>query len=623
MKNTKDQSPSDSHVPAVPDVIPLNEWEKSGDKSPQQDMSEMSPLEPKSPLHSPPAEVPETQIKRPSDRTHDDWFRSDGEDFKPGLYHHMIDRNGNPKDIWICSPIHAIAMSRSEHGDNYGLLLRFMTAEGSWRECTMQMQALASSADDLRGELLDQGARINPDEYKRLNRWLMAQHPDERIVAASRTGWHNNAFVLPSRTIGDARVRFQSESVGHDNFTCSGELEGWQSEVAEPCRGNPVLMLSVSIALAGPLVWLAKQQTSGGAGVHLVGDSSRGKTTALQAAASVWGPPEFVGTWRATANGLEAKAAALNDTVLVLDEISECDPREIGSIVYSLANGHGKQRARRTGGSRVAQRWRLMALSSGERTLGEHMAEAGRNSKAGQEARLLDVPATRQTHGVFDSLHSCPDGRAFADQMKRTSATHYGHAGPAFVKALLASDADFPALHARMPARPEFAAGGGQDARAATWFALAALAGELACEHGIVPWKSGEAIEAAAWALQAWRENRGSGETEDRQILQGIREFIERHGEARFSALQSNSISPVRDRAGYWRDEPGGRVFLFFSGALREAANGYNTRRITEALDNAGWLAQRDPKARSTRIDGEGDGQIRVYAVRPSEEGPV
>ena len=84
-------------------------------------------------------------------------------------------------------------------------------------------------------------------------------------------------------------------------------------------------------------------------GFHLVGNSSTGKTTLIEAACSVWGGPAFKRSWRATANGIEGAAALFNDCLLALDEISECDPREVGAIVYALGNGVGKQRASRTG----------------------------------------------------------------------------------------------------------------------------------------------------------------------------------------------------------------------------------------------------------------------------------
>ena len=64
-----------------------------------------------------------------------------------------------------------------------------------------------------------------------------------------------------------------------------------------------------------------------------------------------------------SANGMEGAAALFNDCLLALDEISECDPKEVGAIVYALGNGRGKQRASRTGSARGVVRWRCFVLS--------------------------------------------------------------------------------------------------------------------------------------------------------------------------------------------------------------------------------------------------------------------
>lgn len=600
----------------------LNEQEKSG--APEAEgtghQGHRPPLEPAAPDDTPPKHPREIEIARPGYRTHDDWFRVGKRNLPPGLYyHHEIDDEGNAKDTYIADPVHATAMTEDERGNNHGLLLRFPNARAEWREWAMPMRLLSGSGEELRGELLDQGFRFHRKRKEDLMGWLMSQRPRERLVAATRTGWHGDAFVLPHQTLGDQSVRFQSETVIHDDYASAGSLAEWQRRVAEPCRGNPVLMLAVSLAFTGPLLWTAKQDHAGGAGLHLMGDSSQGKTTALAAAASVWGGPGYVRTWRATANGLEATAAALNDTALILDEISEANPHDIGGIVYALANGCGKQRARRTGGSRPADQWRLMALSSGERTLAEHMAEGGRQAKAGQESRLLSIPATRETYGAFDTLHDHADGRAFADAIKHAAQQHYGHAGPAFIEALLADDRDMPEAYAGWLDRSEFQANDGQESRAACWFALVALAGELATDYGVVPWDKGEALGAAIWGYRAWRDHRGSGQTENRQILDGIRAFIERHGDSRFTRKTENA--PVRERAGYIEDGDDGVVYLFNTAALSEAAGNYDTRRIVDALEAAGWLAEKESasKRRARRkINGQ---TMRFYAVRPDMEG--
>jgi putative DNA primase/helicase len=324
-----------------------------------------------------------------------------------------------------------------------------------------------------------------------------------------------------------------------------------------------------------------------------------------------------VRTWRATSNGLEATAAALNDTLLILDEISECDPREIGAIVYALANGVGKQRAARTGGTRPTARWRIMALSSGERSMTAHMAEGGKRTKAGQEVRMLDIPATGRKYGLFDELHGLSGGRAFADSLKQATNDNYGQAGPAFLEKLINDERDLPECYAKTCQISRLKGNDGVESRAAGIFALIGFAGELATEYGINGWQEGEAIEAAMLGFELWREFRGQGQTEDRQILQAVREFIMRNGDSRFSPIDDQD-KPVRDRAGYWRDGADGRVYQFSSAGLKDAATGFDIRRILDALDSAGWIVEHDQDKRSkkTKVSSKA---IPLYWILPTE----
>ena len=293
-------------------------------------------------------------VERPSFAVHEEWTGYG----QPGLWWHSLKTKGDEVeeiDQWVCSPLWADAITSSERNNDFGLLVRFRNALGHEREWSMPMRLLRGSGEELRGELLDLGVRIDPGAHRLLNGYLMSRHPQARILAASATGWHadGTVFVMPDETIGDGEVRFQSEHARHDEFAQSGTLDGWKTKIAAHCVGNPALAFSVAASLAGPL--LAKIQRSG-CGFHLLGDSSSGKTSLLHAAASCWGGAGFIRTWQATAAGLEGIAAAVTDTALVLDEISEADPRTIGSVVYQLGNGTGRTRGARTGGARAVQR---------------------------------------------------------------------------------------------------------------------------------------------------------------------------------------------------------------------------------------------------------------------------
>lgn len=457
---------------------------------------------------SPPIAAPSVQsvvsgqTDRPCYRVFDDPQREGDAKLRAGVWYFGIKaaKGEGPPTLfqqWVCSPMHIDAVTTDHNAGNYGRLLRFRTTLGKWRTWAMPMELLRGDCSDLRGELLSMGVEIEPHGRQMLAFYLQAIVPKRRIECALQTGWSGpdfKAFVLPDEVIGPkaSAVTYQTGERGNDEYTTGGTLSGWQAGVAALAVGNPLLALALSAAFAGPV--LARCNSESG-GIHFIGDSSTGKTTAIEAACSVWGGANFKRSWRATGNGMEGVAALFNDSLLALDEISECDPREVGAIVYALGNGRGKQRASRTGHARSVARWRCSVLSSGERSIGTTMAEGGHRVKAGQSVRLLDVPAAR-AHGAWDTLHYFHSGTALSDALKRQSIAHFGHAGRAFLERLSRDHADFCAALDKIKARPEFASPDdeGQARRAASRFAVLALAGELATEYGVTGWPAAEAI---------------------------------------------------------------------------------------------------------------------------------
>ncbi|MBL8458240.1 MAG: DUF927 domain-containing protein, partial [Zoogloea sp.] len=494
--------------------------------------------------------------------------------------------------------------------------LRFKNTAGRWRTWAMPMELLRGDGSDLRGELLAMGLEIDPAARNTLARYLQERAPFKRVRCALQVGWCDSVFVLPDAVIGPDAVGviFQSGERGHEEHGQAGTLDGWRAEIAARAVGNPLFLLALSAAFAGPL--LKRTNTEGG-GLHFVGDSSTGKTTILEAACSVWGGPGYRRSWRATANGMEGAAALFNDCLLALDEISECDPREVGAIVYSLGNGRGKQRASRTGAARSVTRWAAFIVSTGERTIGTTMAEGGHRTKAGQAVRLLDIPASRP-FGCFDELHGAATGTALSDAIKRAAATHNGRAGRAFLDRLTHDGRDFAATLERIKGLAHFNGNDfeGQDKRAAGRFALLALAGEVATEYGITGWPEGSAIDAAAVGFKSWRSTRGTGNDEKRQILERLAGFLERHGDSRFSDWAADS-SMIRDRAGWWKpDDQGGRLYLFTADGLREALKGYDLKRALDLLEKAGVIPKANAKGERAKPENIGTRKVRVYQVR-------
>jgi putative DNA primase/helicase len=458
----------------------------------------------------------------------------------------------------------------------------------------MPMEMLAGDCTEVRAEMLSMGIEIDANGKQLLTGYLSWRQPKARMLCAAQVGWQKKAFVLPDTVVGPGAesIIFQSGERGHEEYGQGGTLEAWQNEIAKPAIGNPMLVLAICAAFVGPLLVPCLNESGG---IHLFGDSSTGKSTSLEVGSSVWGGPNHKRSWRATANGLEGAAVMFNDTFLPLDEIGECQPKEVGAVVYMLANGHGKQRANRTGSARKIRRWRSFVLSTGETSIATAMHEGGARTKAGQSVRILDVPSQRK-HGIFDDLHEFKTGQLFSDALKRGAAKNYGHAGRAFLERLTRDKRDMPVHLEAIKRADEFITSGGegQDKRAAARFAIVAMAGELAIEYGIVPWPKRTALAAAKEAYQAWQSQRTRGNDEPRQVLNAVESFIDRHGDARFSDKTQVQVEftefTVRERAGWWEDTSQGRLYLFTSDGLREALKGFDFIRALDVLQAHGAL---------------------------------
>jgi uncharacterized protein (DUF927 family) len=564
--------------------------------------------------------------ERPCWGVYEHWVTNEkGRKLRPGVYWHGFkrttaddetddDKTDRPiTDEWISSPVTVVARTTNSDDGSEGRLLRLVTESGI-KEWIIPMEVFGGSGEDARRQLFGMGVIISMKKRGAFMEYLLDQRPDQVFATTCHPGWHESgAFVLPGRTIGSDKVRYQASGKGQNLFSLRGELEGWKTEVAAKCEGNPVLTLAISCALAGPLLSLIGVL---GGGVHLVGDSSSGKSLAQLIGSSVWGDPGiFAASWDMTKGGLEIEASSRNDTMLPLDEIKRADPKRVQEMAYSLANGQGKGTMTREREGRAKLSWRLLTLSSGERSLSEHAAIGGNAAHAGAELRMVDVNAGTRTHRAFDELHGLA-GADFHRLLTVAVGAHYGHIGPAFVEKLLASD-DRPGLledFARI--RASFIEDNAQAGRVADRFAVIALAGEMAITYGLLPWTQGSALADCQLLYGEWLSRVGSGNAEDRQILSSISDFIAKHGDSRFSNVNDRALdTKVHNRAGFWELSKGKRLYLFNKPALIEAAHGYGFNRVIKALEGAGALGRRDNGRNTKNFRLPGGGQDRLYVV--------
>lgn len=542
-----------------------------------------------------------------------------------------------PARTFIGPPLLVVAGVRDLQSDNWSKLLQWHDRKGVKHQWVLPDKLLHAKDPAVWIAPLASGGwsgATNKAAKELLKLYLISCRPPDNTVCVSRTGWHRGAYVFPNdETLYPAdseeteRFVLQTNRPCNNPFAQKGSLEAWQATIGKWAQGNSRLVLALSAALAATLLEVCGLESGG---FHLVGTSSEGKTTVLFAAASVWGPGNreggYIRSWRATDNGLEGTAALHSDALLCLDEIGQAPARVIEEAAYMLANGTGKGRARQDGTAREAQNWRCLILSTGEESLVDCIRAGGGRVKAGQQVRLLDIPATadmsKPDWGIVENLHGHEDTKGFIHAVEDAAKEAYGTAAQAFIRKVqehgLTELAQFwrryrEATLERLTGKNA----SGQVKRAGERFLLCAFAGEKATEWGILPWKKGEAMKGVQTCFRAWIAQRGGkGAAEDLAIVQQVRLFLEQHGSSRFQDFDSPDEKCL-NRAGF-KEKHGDtlRFFVLPEVFKRELVPGYDHKRAGKVLYEAGILEKpEDPQAQMQRMTLPGMGRQRCYVL--------
>lgn len=527
----------------------------------------------------------------------------------------------------ICRAFEVVGRCRDPHGEGWAKYIEWVDDDGRTHTHAVADADLHGDLKALCAVLASKGLSIAIGAQSYLAHYLNRVRVDAKVTMVSRTGWHDvvgyKVFALLKASFGapdDERVIFTGG--GASPYETRGTLEDWKLGVGKLVSGHSRLVLAVSMSFAGVL--LAATGADGG-GVNLFGQSSKGKSTCAEAAASVWGKGStngFVRSWRATGNALEASASLHSDTILILDELGVVDAKEAANAIYQLSNGAGKGRAMRDGSLRNAMTWRVLLLSTGELPMAAKiMEDRGRKAHAGQQVRLLDIPADAGFgFGAFNSAGGFADAGQLSNAIKAAARSNYGTAGAAFVRTMLKEGfSDVGALvnqliqkfcDHHLPAGAD-----GQVKRAAARLGLIAAAGELATTWGITPWREGEAMGAAGKALLDWIAQRGGvGAAEITDGIAQVRAFLEKYGESRFEPVEGSDIK-VNERAGWRRGYGDDRKWLILPEVWKNTiCAGLNPTTTARALAEAGILTP-DTSGKFSRTEATPIGNKRVYVI--------
>lgn len=447
-----------------------------------------------------------------------------------------------------------------------------------------------------------------------------------QITVSPRPGWQRDrldrvlGFLLPTdefiRAVSvQAATTKLSPTGAFEDRRARGSMEEWRDAAdaamwsADPhderhANSNFHWTLGLCASFVGPVIGLADLPPRG---LNLSGDSSKGKSIALQLGASVWGNPAPRSSaffpMNNTANAMEDLCTIGSETLLCLDEIGALNnKRMLSDALFNVALGSGKGRKKgRDAGLAKGARYRPFVLLSNERTLRVEIESAGKRGdyRTGTSVRFPDISVTGAVTVSRDVIA----------RLKKANE-NFGHAGPMFIRYLVQAGIvdDVEALKARVsaaeveiartsvPVGVEIPSG---TMRASEVFALLLVSGELACDAGLIPDRT--AVRDAV--LEGFRKFMSSVEGEatkgEVSMLDGFRSALTA-AQGRGALVPAHEAGDVghTKRIGWYADD----TVILDAEAIKNVTDlglSGTLDGLLKALDDCGALIRRSEKDRT------------------------
>jgi hypothetical protein len=313
-------------------------------------------------------------------------------------------------------------------------------ARMTWRRSIVPLSSCTASREIVK--LSAQGIPCDDGLAKGSVAWIRAflLHNQARLEherLTHRCGWFRSpegrtSFALGSRvysTDGALPLRTESRD-GLGTMFAGMEPQGVRDRQVDiirrvcssaPCPASALVLAS----FASPLYSLINPESSAFF-LHSWCTTSRGKTSALVIAASVWGmPSRMIHDWTGTNFSQQVIAKSLSALPMCLDElqaITRFAGEQRSEALYQITNGRGKTQGTADGSLRDPPRWCLIGLSTGERPATDMTPNPG------MLGRVLELEGDPFADGTSAMT---------IDEMRTQAATHSGHVGHDWIEWLV------------------------------------------------------------------------------------------------------------------------------------------------------------------------------------------
>lgn len=214
----------------------------------------------------------------------------------------------------------------------------------------------------------------------------------------------------------------------HYDLQPKGTFKDWWEMYLKQVKGNLLLELAVVFAASSLVTAFLKTRHEvefAGTIFSFMGNSSTGKSTAAALAVSIAGNPTkgsntLFRSWNGTRNALEGYLSSNFGVPIVLDELSAATFKDTTGLLYSLAEGQGRQRSNIDGNVKELKNWGTTVISTAEHSI---LNDSARND--GLNVRTIEIS---------EAFTTSADN---ADAIKRATSVNYGHIMPLIAEYLL------------------------------------------------------------------------------------------------------------------------------------------------------------------------------------------
>ncbi|WNG34820.1 DUF927 domain-containing protein [Archangium violaceum] len=318
------------------------------------------------------------------------------------------------------APINITETGEDEHGTCY-VTVRWLHGD---RERSETMPRAKVSGNDLL-ELAGRGAPITSSNSKRVQDFLQAQEQHchaslPRVRIFTQSGWANDlrSFVVGRQVLGEpGRVIMPGETAFLDALVPHGSADEHLRLMLAVRDKSPVAEMAWAAGFAAPLLRLLGLRSMC---LSVWGPSGAGKSAVQATTTSVWGRPSGLKvSGDVSSAALQGELARHRDLPTWIDDTQLTREGMTHLMAYIVGTETSGARATQTGELRTRKTWRSLAFISGEKPLLQVGGAAGAKNRTLEVCAqpLGDVSLATLTHQGLEK--------------------HHGHAGPAFIRALM------------------------------------------------------------------------------------------------------------------------------------------------------------------------------------------